>query len=446
MRVRIFWQALLFALLVCLGPVARAAGADAVPVSLGHSTVALNGPWRFALGDDPRRADPAFDDSAWERVDLTPKPGAHDGDVGIVRYVPGWNARGHRGSAGYGWYRLKVAVTGPPGAPLALAAPTAVDSAYQLYADGRLLGGSGVFAGAAPIAYSIQPRTFALGPLPAGGARTVSLALRTWMGPGGAKVPDAGGIRVAPVLGDREGVDALVQGQWLQTFEGYIVDAVEPILLLLLALMLVPLIAAAPREPGPPWLAAALVLLALVRLQQILLFWTQWESQHVYDMVRNVVLAPLTLGAWTLAWRSWFATARSRVFPVAAAALTALYVLAQLLSRSWWPPAQALGLGDAAHTAAGWIRLGLLVLYLWAVGGGVVRLRSLGGALAVLAAILAGVGLFAEELSNLHVKGIWFPWGVGVSRTQYAYAGAIGVLFALILVEVWRRARPASRP
>ena len=46
-----------------------------------------------------------------------------------------------------------------------------------------------------------------------------------------------------------------------------------------------------------------LVILALLRLQQVLLFWTQWEGQRVYDVVRNVILAPLTLGAWTLAWR-----------------------------------------------------------------------------------------------------------------------------------------------
>lgn len=71
-------------------------------------------------------------------------------------------------------------------------------------------------------------------------------------------------------------------------------------------------------------------------------------------------------------------------------------------------------------------------------------MSALTGALGVLAAVLAGVGFFAEELSNLHVKGIWFPWGVGVSRTQYAYAGLIVVLFALILAEVRRAARPKA--
>ncbi|WP_372784252.1 hypothetical protein [Phenylobacterium sp.] len=444
MQLGFSWRALLVGLIFWLGTALAAAASDGPAISLGHSTVPLNGPWTFALGDDPRWASPTFDDGAWERVDLTPAHGAHDGDVGITRYVPGWNDRGHRGYFGYAWYRLRVTVTGSPGEPLALAAPTAVDSAYLLYVDGRLLGGSADVSGATPVAYSIQPRAFALGALPASGTRTLTVALRVWLGSPGSKSPGVGGLHVAPVLGDGEGIDAVVQGQWLQTFKGYVVDAVEPALLLVLALMLIAPIAAAPRDRARPWLAAALVILALLRLQQVLLFWTQWESQRTYDVIRNVILAPLTLGAWTLAWRSWFAGGRSRVFAAVVAALTALYVAVQLLGRSWWPPAQALGSVAGAHAAATWIRLALLVAYLWAIGPGVARMRSLTDVLAVLAAVLAGVGFFAEELSNLHVKGIWFPWGVGVSRTQYAYAGLIVVLFALILAEVRRAARPEA--
>ena len=444
MQVGFSWHALLVAIVFWLGSAVAAVAADGPAISLGHATVPLNGPWSFALGDDPRWATATFDDRAWEHVDLTPAPGAHDGDVGITRYVPGWNDRGHRGYFGYAWYRLRVTVTGAPGQPLALAAPTAVDSAYLLYVDGRLLGGSADVSGARPVAYGIQPRTFAVGALPASGTRTLTVALRVWLGSPGSKSPGVGGLHVAPVLGDREAIDAIVQGQWLQTFEGYVVDAVEPALLLVLALMLIPLIAAAPRDRACGWLAAALVTLALLRLQQVLLFWTQWESQRTYDVIRNVILAPLTLGAWIMAWRSWFGGERSRRFATVVAALTILYVAVQLLGRPWWPPAQALGSVAGAHVAATWVRLALLVAYLWALGPGVARMRGLTGGLAVLAAILAGIGFFAEELSNLHVKGIWFPWGVGVSRTQYAYAGLIVVLFALILAEVRRVARPKT--
>src|SRR5262245_45195075 len=102
-----------------------------VPITLGQSVVKLNGPWKFHTGDDATWADPNFDDSTWESLDLTPPPGAHDDDVGLSGYVPGWGARGHRGYSGYAWYRLRVAVAAPANQALALAGPPAVDSAYH---------------------------------------------------------------------------------------------------------------------------------------------------------------------------------------------------------------------------------------------------------------------------------------------------------------------------
>jgi hypothetical protein len=52
----------------------------------------LDGQWRFQTGDDPRWADPSFDDSSWPIVSLS-SPLA---EQGIDNYT------------GYGWYRLKL--------------------------------------------------------------------------------------------------------------------------------------------------------------------------------------------------------------------------------------------------------------------------------------------------------------------------------------------------
>jgi hypothetical protein len=54
---------------------------SAAHVTLGQSAVPLFGPWKFTVGDspiDPKTgkplwAEPDFDDSKWETVDLTPK-------------------------------------------------------------------------------------------------------------------------------------------------------------------------------------------------------------------------------------------------------------------------------------------------------------------------------------------------------------------------------------
>ena len=45
---------------------------------------------------------------------------------------------------------------------------------------------------------------------------------------------------------------------------------------------------------------------------------------------------------------------------------------------------------------------------------------------------MLAVALFAPEISSLHVRSIWFPFGTGVSRTQFAYVGFDVALFILL--------------
>ena len=53
-------------------------------------------------------------------------------------------------------------------------------------------------------------------------------------------------------------------------------------------------------------------------------------------------------------------------------------------------------------------------------------------ALVTLASVMAA--LFGGELlDTLGLPGIWFPFGIGVSRTQYVYAIAIPLLAFLIV-------------
>jgi hypothetical protein len=79
-------------------------------IDLGPAVLALNGPWKFHTGDDPRSGMQNFDDSGWEAFDLTPLPGSHDGDVGLKNFVPGWAAHGHRGYDGFAGYRMPIRV------------------------------------------------------------------------------------------------------------------------------------------------------------------------------------------------------------------------------------------------------------------------------------------------------------------------------------------------
>jgi hypothetical protein len=110
-------------------PAAPTGSQSAIQIVIGRSVVPLNGPWKFHSGDGSRWADPAFDDSSWESVDLTPAEGSHDADVGLSGYVPGWTAKGHANYSGFAWYRLHVLIDSPAGEKLSLAGPPDVDDA-----------------------------------------------------------------------------------------------------------------------------------------------------------------------------------------------------------------------------------------------------------------------------------------------------------------------------
>ena len=95
---------------------------------------------------------------------------------------------------------------------------------------------------------------------------------------------------------------------------------------------------------------------------------------------------------------------------------------------------------EAAIAAGAWLvkvtRLGFLAL--------LVSLLVIGARLgeaswtSFLAVTFGSVGLYASELGQLGVPGIWFPFGVGVSRTEYAYAAFTLVLFVYLLQRLWR--------
>src|SRR5262245_14749123 len=149
------------------------------PPTLRAAATLLDGPWRFHTGDDPRWADPSLDDTGWETIDMTAPPGSHDDDVGLPDYVGGWMAHGHPGYTGYAWYRRPLTV--PAGsATWDILGPTLVEDGYELYWNGKLLGGSGRL-GPNPRVVGTRPLRFAL-PADAAGTRGI-LAVRAFILP-----------------------------------------------------------------------------------------------------------------------------------------------------------------------------------------------------------------------------------------------------------------------
>ena len=388
-----------------------AIGGGPDPSSLRAAAPLLDGAWRFHTGDDPNWANAETDDSSWETVDLSAPASSNDGDVGLPNYLKGWGAHGHPGYEGYAWYRRSVAV--PAGnREWDILGPTAVEDGYELYWNGKRLGGSGRL-GAAPRVVGTRPMIFAL-PADAAGTNGV-LAIRAFRQPGIHASKDGGGIHVAPTLGPRPESHALYRVEWWRTIAGYIVEVVEPLAMFaLIGLAL----AVRPHSLYPHFIGfvcIALVLSAFKRLDNAIVSWTDLLSLPNYIWLNRLVWTPLSPAAWVLAWNRWSPRA-SRSIDGAALVLAAIGIVCGAL--------QAPAITQLCRY--GFIALfGLIAVRM--VRGGSMRIV----AVATMALILAAQ--FSGEIRSLGIPDIWFPFGIGVTLAQYAYAVAIPLLAVLIV-------------
>jgi hypothetical protein len=139
---------------------------------------------------------------------------------------------------------------------------------------------------------------------------------------------------------------------------------------------------------------------------------------QTYQVVSLMVLLPACLGAWLMGWRDFFGVIRGRWFAVCAAALTVMYWVGTF------------EVERAVHI----VRIGLLGLTLVVFVMAALRSEVRWKWAVLVAMVMAGVGQFSGEISRLGVQGIWFPYGVGVSRGQFAYVG----FFLVAWWWVWR--------
>ena len=386
-----------------------ATGGRPDPPELRAAATLLNGAWRFHTGDDPHWAGANTDDSDWETIDLTAAPGSHDGDVGLPDYVGGWMAHGHPGYTGYAWYRLGVVVPAGP-AQWDILGPTLVEDGYEIYWNGALLGGSGRL-GASPRFVGTRPLRFAL-PAAAAGTRGV-LAVRTFMLPRSASSADGGGMHSAPMLAPRPVSDALHRAQWQRTIAGYIVDAIEPLAMVALIVLMLRCCSRSSHRSFLVFASVALALTAARRLNNAIASWTDLLDLSTYSWLAKVMWIP-TIAVWTMAWNRWSARPWRSIDVLAAGVAVA----------------EMLGAFIPSATVTSASRLASISLFL-VIGARIVRsgpMRIL--ALVTAASIMAGI-FGGELLDPIGVPGIWFPFGIGVSRSQYIYAMVIPLVAIL---------------
>ncbi len=195
----------LLALLSGFGALGAQEGAPAFVVDgLGRASVALDAGWRFHTGDDLAWASDGFDDTSWERIDIS-RP---------------WGNQGHWAYAGRAWYRRQVEFKGDV-TDLALYVPEAT-CAYEVYWNGHLIGSTDRMPAPTMLNDSV-PQIFRLS-----GARRGVLAFRASTTPlDSTTAGDGFGLMAAPRVGGMEATGDLAGKEHARAIKRDLLTAVQ---------------------------------------------------------------------------------------------------------------------------------------------------------------------------------------------------------------------------
>ena len=422
---------------------APAQPASAEQITLGQSAVPLYGPWKFHIGDsqiDPKTgqplwAEPDFDDSNWEIVDLTPREGANDPISGMSGYVPGWTAKGHRDQWGYAWYRIRVHLTAPLGTKLALAGPADVDDAYQVFDSGRQVGNFGQFAGHRPKIYFTQPMMFQLAP--SGGAADPAsmrvIAFRVWMEPETlVQADDVGGIHSAPLVGESETVSAYYQMRREELYRAYAGSLMQGLVFGLLGVVALSLIFFDRSDKVYLLVGSLLLMIGILRCTGVIAAWSQNISGNGENLLRHVIVEPITFAGWVMVWCFWFRLRRAVWMPWGVIALAALLMVSNSLAQDLYFTVVSQPVTHAFEWVSLFLRVVLALLMLLTVFQGI-REQGLGGWVVLPAVLLACFSEFYTELQFFHIVNFWFPFGIQITVQQAAQFLLVVVLAGLLL-------------
>jgi Stage II sporulation protein E (SpoIIE) len=277
------------------------------------------------------------------------------------------------------------------------------------------VGSFGDFTASTPVVYFTQPMMFALSQ-PAGGnpgSSTRVLAFRVWMHPNTlAEQADAGGFHTAPVLGEAGAVAASYKIRWLELVRTFAFDAIQGLLFVLLAGMAFSLILFDRSDRVYLWMGAVFLAEAAAGADLSFTQWTQYLSAPMASLCADF-LVPLIFAGWVMIWWVWFRLQRPAWLPRAVAGLTVVCIVAGAIGGDLFYSVFPHRVAVAFHVVALVVRLLLFSLLLWIVIQGI-RSHGLEGWLVLPAVLLLGISHFGTELSLMHIRVIWFPFGVQI--------------------------------
>ncbi|MGC2160553.1 MAG: SpoIIE family protein phosphatase [Silvibacterium sp.] len=408
-------------------------------ITLGHSAIALNGPWRFHIGDNPQWSDPSFDDSAWETTNVGVAADSFDPGQGTPGFVPGWTGKGHPSYSGYAWYRIQVRLTGVD-APVTLLAPDDVDDSYQVFVNGHLLGSFGDFSGSVPTVYVTQPRMFQI---PASVIQNspggnLQIAFRFYMAPRELlQVNSPGGMHNPPYIGFTDAIVPVYHVKWEDQYlqsSSLIVNFLIYLLFTLLILMLYVF------DRTERILLLPLAACACSALDMLISAFSN-TSMHL-TAIQQVYAGAIIIAAfralWAITWWAYFDLQQKKWIRNAIIVITVFYAAVKLLF-PWLttsgPKAphfifNAYRLGNQVTDAA-IITLLILIAYY-----GIRKAPKVDWML-LLALIFYGLPNLYYVYKALHIRIAWFPFGVDVPLVLLTSLASL-FCFSFVLMRRFR--------
>jgi hypothetical protein len=203
--------------------------------------------------------------------------------------------------------------------------------------------------------------------------------------------------------------------QWQRTIAGYIVEVIEPIAMLGLIGLALGYRSRSSHASFLSFASIAIALMAARRLNNAIVAWTDLMDLATYAWLASAMWVP-TVACWTFAWNRWCQPPWRRI-DVLAAVLTMAGIIGAM--------------NHSTNLTRG-SRLGSIALFV-VIGARIVR-RGPMRILALVTLVTTAAALFGGELlDTIGIPGIWFPFNIGVSRTQYVYAIVIPLLAFLMV-------------
>jgi hypothetical protein len=178
---------------------------------------------------------------------------------------------------------------------------------------------------------------------------------------------------------------------------------------------------------------------AAAAAESIVATWTQHLSV-LADKLFGDFISPLMYAGWVIVWWVWFRLKRPAWLPRAVGGLMLLYMIAEPIGGDLFFAVFPHPVAVAFHLVALLARLLLFSLMLWIVIQGI-RRQGLEGWLVLPVVLLLGVSRFTTELSVLHIRVLWFPFGVAIGTGFIAYLLLTAVTALLLLRRLLKSIR-----